>query len=41
MPIMAGRIIGTAIGGIGNRKARSIAPGFLLRGIERATKYQH
>jgi hypothetical protein len=41
MPIMAGRIIGTATGGTGSRKARSIAPGFLLRGIEAATKHQH
>jgi hypothetical protein len=37
MPIMAGRIIGTAIGGIGNRKARSIDPGFLLRGVYRGS----
>jgi hypothetical protein len=30
MPIMAARIIGMATGGTGNRKARSVAPGFLL-----------
>jgi hypothetical protein len=41
MPITARRTIGTAIGDTGNRKARSIAPGFLLAATDWLRESRH